>query len=86
MANTIGTNPDSAFSAFGAVPVRPQTRNDPPILLNSQIDSFAIDPFAPVAQKELQDFDLLRGEIEKQMDPFKVIMFNRPILFNEPVL
>lgn len=72
MAKTIGSNPDSAFSAFGASPVKPQARNDPNGLLNSKVDSFTIDPFAPVAQKELQDFDLLRGEIESQADPFKV--------------
>jgi hypothetical protein len=71
LSNAIVANPESAFLPFKGPPEKLQTSNNTG-LFDSQMDSFSIDPFAPLAQKELQDYDVRRGEIENRNDPFQV--------------
>jgi hypothetical protein len=66
----LGSHPDSAFSAL-AVTSKFQNNNDPWSLGGAAPpkESGHIDPFSPNAQKQLQEFDLLREEIDMHQAP-----------------
>jgi len=57
-SNVLGND---AWGAPGGAPAVPPTASTSAEVANNDI---SIDPFSPVAQKELTDFDLLRNEIE----------------------
>lgn len=68
----LGSHPDSAFSAL-AVTSKYQNNNDPWSLGGAappkETQGGHIDPFSPNAQKQLQEFDLLREEIDMHQAP-----------------
>jgi hypothetical protein len=66
----LGSHPDSAFSPLAVTSKFSQNNNNDPWSLGgggggaSAAVENSMDPFSPNAQKQLQEFDLLREEID----------------------
>ena len=67
----LGSHPDSAFSPLAVTSKFAQNNNNDPWSLGggagaTAVMEHSIDPFSPSAQKQLQEFDLLREEMDHQ--------------------